>query len=132
MLSVLRLLLQAVVKDYVELSFDQLPSIMEFLRGLLTQEGPVIVYTHCEVSGRREEGGGRGRGRGRVGERKKKGGWEERRGRGWKGGGGGEVGRKRRVKGSGPQCAVPPRSEEVKLRGEVRYYEGRYEVHTTM
>ena len=44
--------MQAVVKDYVELSFDQLPSIMEFLRGLITQEGPVIVYTHCEVRGR--------------------------------------------------------------------------------
>ena len=38
--------MQAVVKDYVELSFDQLPSIMEFLCGLITQEGPVIVYTH--------------------------------------------------------------------------------------
>ena len=52
--------MQAVVKDYVELSFDQLPSIMEFLRGLITQEGPVIVYTHCEVRGRgrRVEGGG--------------------------------------------------------------------------
>ena len=52
--------MQAVVKDYVELSFDQLPSIMEFLRGLITQEGPVIVYTHCEVRGRgrRGEGGG--------------------------------------------------------------------------
>ena len=42
------------------------------------------------------------------------------------------MGRKRRVRGSVPQCAVPPKSEEVKLRGEVRYYEGRYEVHTTM
>ena len=70
-LSVLCLLLQAVVKDYVELSFDKLPSIMEFLRGLLTQEGPVIVYTHCEVRGRRkggEEGRGRGRGGGGEGE----------------------------------------------------------------
>ena len=52
--------MQAVVKDYVELSFDQLPSIMEFLRGLITQEGPVIVYTHCEVRGREE--GERGEG----------------------------------------------------------------------
>ena len=48
--------MQAVVKDYVELSFDQLPSIMEFLRGLITQEGPVIVYTHCEVRGRGRRG----------------------------------------------------------------------------
>ena len=38
--------MQAVVKEYVELSFHQLPSIMEFLCGLITQEGPVIVYTH--------------------------------------------------------------------------------------
>ena len=88
--------MQAVVKDYVELSFDQLPSIMEFLRGLITQEGPVIVYTHCE-GGRRGRRGGEvgwgergvwwyiqivrwvGRGRG-----------EEGRGRGERGGKGGE------------------------------------------
>ena len=38
--------MQAVVKEYVELSFHQLPSIMEFLCGLITQEGPVMVYTH--------------------------------------------------------------------------------------
>ena len=96
-IMLLCLLLQAVVKDYVELSFDQLPSIMEFLYGLLTQEGPVIVYTHCEVSGRREEGGGEGKG-GREGEGRWVGGKERR---GWKGGGGGEVGRKRRVEGRG-------------------------------
>ena len=66
------------MKDYVEMSFDQLPSIMEFLRGLLTQEGPVIVYTHCEVRERERGGGGRG---------------EEGRG-GRKGGGEGEEGRK--------------------------------------
>ena len=77
------------MKDYVELSFDQLPSIMEFLYGLLTQEGPVIVYTHCEVSGRREEGGGGGGGGGE--------GWA--RGRRKVGGRKGEKGMKRRGRG---------------------------------
>ena len=92
-LSVLCLLSQAVVKDYVEMSFDQLPSIMEFLRGLLTQEGPVIVYTHCEV-----------RGRGGVGRRGRGGGEGEREGRGGRGrrkvgGRIGEKGMERRERG---------------------------------
>ena len=38
------------MKEYVELSFDRLPSIMDFLHGLVTQGGPVVVYSHCEVS----------------------------------------------------------------------------------
>ena len=38
------------MKEYVELSLDRLPDMMEFLRGLLTQDGPVVVYSHCEVS----------------------------------------------------------------------------------
>ena len=43
---------QDVVKEYVgTLSIDKLPSLMEFLRGLLTtqDERSLVIYTHCEV-----------------------------------------------------------------------------------
>ena len=45
---------QGVVKEYVDtLSFDKLPSLMEFLHGLLTtpDNGHLVIYTHCEVCG---------------------------------------------------------------------------------
>ena len=40
------------MKEYVgTLSFDKLPSLMEFLHGLLTthDERSLVIYTHCEV-----------------------------------------------------------------------------------
>ena len=45
---------QDIVKEYVDtLSFDKLPSLMEFLHGLLitSDKGPLVIYTHCEVCG---------------------------------------------------------------------------------
>ena len=40
---------QDVVKEYVELSFDKLPGLMEEFRDLLTGKGPAVIYSHCEV-----------------------------------------------------------------------------------
>ena len=34
---------------YDTTSFDHLPDLMDFLRNLLTQPDPVVIYTHCEV-----------------------------------------------------------------------------------
>ena len=41
---------QDTVKLYIADSFDQLPKLMDFFRGLLTRKTPVLIYSHCEVS----------------------------------------------------------------------------------
>ena len=43
---------QDVVKDYVELSHDQLPKLMEFFHELLVGSGPTVIFSHCEVGER--------------------------------------------------------------------------------
>ena len=37
------------MREYIELSHDQLPELMEFFRSLLTGSGPTVIFSHCEV-----------------------------------------------------------------------------------
>ena len=40
---------QHTVKEYIEVSHDQLPKLMEFFHDLLTGSGPSVIFSHCEV-----------------------------------------------------------------------------------
>ena len=41
--------MQDTVKEYIEVSHDQLPKLMEFFHHLLTGSGPSVIFSHCEV-----------------------------------------------------------------------------------
>ena len=44
------ILMQNTVKEYIEVSHDQLPKLMEFFHDLLTAgSGPSVIFSHCEV-----------------------------------------------------------------------------------
>ncbi|XP_003387824.1 PREDICTED: uncharacterized protein LOC100638265 [Amphimedon queenslandica] len=42
-------LLKDIVKERVDLSVDQLPNLASFLHTQLKQQGPVVIYSHCEA-----------------------------------------------------------------------------------